>query len=225
MKHLNSALIDSLESRSLEARFNDRFGELCQVIRESNSYVGKYHNTDHLIGTGYIIYLMLKYKGRTDSAYFDSIVIAGLFHDYCYLGEKDDRINIEHSKAMLRLLAFERPDLFNKDYLPLIEELIDFTHYDFDNPTPEVPRNASQRIHFSIMRDADQIYASLFFSKEMFEQLYEDIGKRFNYTREEFVIRNKNYVAKISEQIHDDFGRIVLREIADELAEAHDKLL
>lgn len=233
---LNCPYIKWLESCGTVYDFNKQYGALIKVIKESNNYKGQYHDTEHLIKTGYLAYLTGAAFIRNNSTgminpYYEvlspelSLVVkAALLHDYCYLGESDDSLNIMHTQNMIRTLAVEHSDILSPDEAKEICRLVEYTHYDFNNPEGNPPLVISENIYFDILRDCDQLYASLYFNKELFFKLYEDIGKRFSYNIDDFVLRNKQYCQVIGSSLKTDFAQKVYKEVINELLELHDDL-
>lgn len=233
---LNCPYVKWLESCGTVYSFNKHYGKLIDLIKETNFYVGKYHDNEHLIKTGYLAFLTTTAFMRNNTTgmvnpYYECltpelnlIVKAALLHDYCYLGESDDALNIKHTQNMVRTLAVEHSDILTPEEAEKINVLIGYTHYDFNCPEGTPPKEVGQEIYFDILRDCDQLYASLFFSKELFIKLYDDIGVRFSYNVDDFVLRNKQYCQKLGDSLKTDFAQKVYKEIIVELLAWHDDL-
>lgn len=176
-------------------QFFNQYGKIMQWVEEQN-ISRPYHSTRHLIGVGVLVshllsnvsltYYRLTEKDR------ESAVIAGLLHDFCHQGEKNDWKNIEHAFQRLEQLGFWRQ--FPTVDKTLVTLLIGFTHYDFDDPFPQYPGGSVLRYLFGIIRDADQLYAMTYLDEEIFDGLYQEIGVRFGQTREAFTERNVRYI-------------------------------
>lgn len=153
-----------------------------------NNQSRPYHNTRHLIGAGVIAFYLCKELGVKEN--IAEIVIAALVHDFHHQGKPDDKVNIRHSIHSLNQLGFWQtfPDV---NYA-LVEKFVKFTEYDFDNPKPKVPTVHGEA--FRILRDADQLYATIYLDEEIFMGLYSEIGVRFGQSRAEFIQRNIDYI-------------------------------
>ena len=228
--------------------FIDIFGKIIDVVCDKNIYKGEYHSTHHLVGTAYLAFI---FSAAEDKSYADinfrslnpvmfnrytrrTIVrtLSMLFHDYCYLGEKDDKLNIEHSKTKMREFFKIHNRLFsnieNELKLPISKMVdyvganIDYTFYDFDNPCPAAPIAHNKAIDFIFLRDIDQMYASIYFDEDMFDRLYNDIGKRFYLTYNEFLKRNINYITEL--EINTPYFKKVFSEIFPSVIIKHNEI-
>lgn len=230
--------------------FNSIFGELVNKVVSENMTSHKYHDTKHLVGSALLAFVIsaesecraamqfgltglggTKFMSvvRPHSEQTVRLTIAMLFHDFCYLGDKDDQINLSYSKGRFRGFYSENKIIFNriaeatnwktKNVIKSIEKCIEHTLYDFDNPYPEVNGCTLDDImDFTFIRDIDQLYASVYFNKEMFDKLYHDIGMRFDFSREEFIQRNIEYYKNLMfyttviEGIFNDITSTVIKE-------------
>lgn len=182
---------------SLRAFYN-QWHQVIDWVEEHNT--GRpYHSTRHLIGVGVITDIILSASrvghNWPNKTVRQAAILAGLLHDFCHLGEKDDWKNIEHVFKELNRLGFwsRFPD-FDKTLTTL---LIGFTHYNFDDPFPQYPGSSTMRFLFGTIRDADQLYAMTYLDKEIFHGLYQEIGVRFGQTLAEFTDRNIKYIDSV----------------------------
>lgn len=202
---MNSEFSNFWETYSLEEfnpiwarQFFNRYGKMMQWVEKHN--VGRpYHSTRHLIGvgllTGYLLSNLEPSNYGLSEKDFESTVIAGLVHDFCHLGEKDDWKNIEYALQQLEQLGFWRE--FPTANKAMITLLVGFTHYNFDEPFPQYPGGTGMRYLFGIIRDADQLYAMSYLDADIFNGLYQEIGIRFGQSREEFTKRNIEYISNL----------------------------
>lgn len=141
-------------------------------VIEHNETSAPYHDTNHLIGVGYLAWL-LSDKDK-------DITLAALLHDFNYARKKPDLLNISHT--LDRVLGLYHID--NK-----IKNLISETEF---NPNIPLPKDVSDGGRY--VRDADQLYSSYFFNDKISNGLMEEFGQT---DKIKFIIRNINYVSDL----------------------------
>lgn len=170
--------------------FLDTYAREIAWVIEHNKTDAPYHNTEHLLGVAYLIWAGCS-KDLVIEPNFNSLVIAGLLHDFCYSRDPDDMVNIvETCRAATEFFqAFPQYDE------ELVMRIITYTYFSFDgkcNPFTE-GNYVIERLETAI-READSLYGTFFFDRIVFIGLYEEIGKRFKQTAEEFVVRNIRFI-------------------------------
>ena len=159
----------------LDERLNNFYQEYKIIIDwviDNNKTDAPYHDTNHLIGVGYLAWLLSGEDRNT--------TYAGLLHDFCYARKKPDFLNI-HST----LDSISRIYHIDKEVKSLIEE----SEYQFTNPLPKGISDLGK-----YLRDADQLYSSYFFNDRILKGLMEELG---GSNEVEFLIRNIEYVSDL----------------------------
>lgn len=185
--------------------YEKMFGPLINYIYRTHPTHSEYHSAHHLAGCGmlmFIIHANLN-ANRTEHRFVGRptklLATAMLFHDYFHQNAKEDQLNIQAATDEFLEVYRTKRELFayigefTDTELVRICSLINYTTYDFSNPCPAAPQGDNEFI-FGLVRDIDQLYAVAYFSPEIFEALYKDIGIRFDYDRKHFIHRNVEYI-------------------------------
>lgn len=154
-------------------KFYDDYKTHIDYIMDNNKSVMPYHDTNHLIGVGYI---MDRIFGCPPVG-----VIAGLYHDFNHIGYTPDYINIENTLNTLPSYV-----------TPVIKSIIRGSEYDPKDPSPYINDHDIVGWCIKRLRDADQLYGIVFGMYDCIEDgLYKEIGG--NMSPEEFRKRNVLY--------------------------------
>lgn len=149
-----------------------------------------YHSTDHLIGVSFLLWYLCETTESLKSEK-DNLVIAGLLHDFNYLGSHDDLENIV-STCRDAISFF---NMFPKYESETICHYITYTYFSFEGKANPFISGGPVFGHIqTAMREADQLYGTFFFTPRIFDGLYQEIGVRFGQTREDFRARNIEFV-------------------------------
>jgi hypothetical protein len=174
--------------------FFERYGNLVRWVIERNVCNKAYHNTHHLIGMGYIAYELARrvVLGWNDEA-VDRIVAAALLHDFCHPGGSNDEENIQVTLTAIDNSGF-------------------WTEWDYDRPTVErlirgtqwpMPADLELDKAIKVLRDADQLYATAFFTLTMSTRLFRELGPRFKvYNYATWLSRNVDYIYSLVDTFH-----------------------
>lgn len=159
-------------------------------VLANNITSAPYHSTDHLIGVSFLLWYLCE-STLSLKEYKDDLVIAGLLHDYNYLCSYDDFDNIVSTCRDAESFFNQFPK-YNRE---LICQYITLTYFSFDGKSnPFSDNDGKHSFAGKAMREADQLYGTFFFTPRVFDGLYQEIGKRFGQTREDFRARNIHYV-------------------------------
>lgn len=183
-----------------------------------------YHDLNHLIGVGYLIEQLIEHNYTLDNPALREnereLILAGLLHDFNHLGSSNDSQNIaEALKGIGFFLRKMRGGTYPTFNFDLVAMAIGFTEYDFDNPNPEPPTNPFHKRVFEIIRDADQLYASYFFNKEIYDGLKKEICPRINLDPALFKARNIEYVKNL--KLHTAHANTLYNEVKKDVIYKH----
>jgi len=166
--------------------FCDEYRSVLEWLIEHNTppHMGPetYHNTRHLIGVAFLGYYLTGGERIT--------VLAAFIHDFRYINQQPDAVNIAHSLAQAEEEGFFALPVVNAaDADVRIRKAVEATEYDFAHPMPE-NLDAWQ---YSL-RDADQLYATVFFDVDVYQGLEAEVGPKVNVRGMAFLQRNAQYV-------------------------------
>ena len=99
-----------------------------------------------------------------------------------------------------------------------IISIVKATVYDFAHPFPELTHPQDQFI-----RDADQLYASVFFDEDVYRGLEAEVGPKVNCRGEAFLKRNIEYVK--NNRFYTDKAREIFNEYLPRCLEQHQTIL
>lgn len=188
-KTIRLRLPDS-EYENLFTIFLEEYEQEIIWVLAYNQTTAPYHSTRHLVGVAFLLWHLCK-STEIIAAHEKQLVIAGLLHDLNYLRSEDDFENIVASIRAAEPF-FEKFPQYNREN---IVQIITYTYFSFhgvDNPFIS-GGPVFIELHNAI-READQLYGTFFFDRQIFFGMYEEIGKRFNQSVEEFQARNVQYV-------------------------------
>lgn len=145
-----------------------------------------YHNFSHAVGVGMIMEKLLDESKKFSVSEKHRGVIAGIYHDFKYNGDKDDRVNIRITIDNFMLngegVSF---DWIERD---VINAIISETRY------PYKPDDVLTDLG-KLLRDADRLYGLVFSSTQMVNRLYLALGHKLGvYYLNDFVERNINFL-------------------------------
>lgn len=213
--------------------YETMFGPLVNYVMKTHPAHSHYHNARHLAGCGLLMFIIHANLTANGSPYqfvgraTKILTTAMIFHDYFHQNQKEDQLNIQAATDEFLELYRTKRELFSyigeftETELVRICSLINYTLYDFDNPYPNAPTGDNEFI-YGLVRDIDQLYAAVFFGPEVFDELYQDIGRRFGYPRQAFVKRNVEYVEKI--KLYTDVVGSIYKDILPYVVSAHSEL-
>lgn len=213
--------------------YEKMFGPLINYIHRTHPTHSCYHSSHHLAACGALMFVIHAHytangaEHRFVSRATKLLATAMLFHDYYHQNAKEDQLNIQAATDEFMEVYRTKRELFayigelTDTELVRICSLINYTTYDFDNPYPSAPQGDNEFV-FGLVRDIDQLYACAYFSPDIFEALYEDIGKRFDYDRKHFIKRNVDYIAGLNTYT-DEVGSIH-NYVAKLAIKAHEQL-
>jgi hypothetical protein len=169
--------------------FFERYSVPIDFVIKTNKTVGSYHNTHHLIGVAWLVYVLSELNGVREQQ--DALVIAALFHDYHHPAGYDDVVNIDTTLNAMASSGFWD----NNQHLPCLrtdaESIIRQTQW-------PLPDNLQLTREGELLRDADQLYATYFFDLTLSERLFSELGPRFGCTsRSEWLARNVEYALSL----------------------------
>lgn len=145
-----------------------------------------FHNFSHAVGVGMIMEKLLDGSEKFSVSEKHRGVIAGIYHDFKYNGDKDDRVNIRITIDNFMLngegVSF---DWIERDG---INAIISETRY------PYKPDDVLTDLG-KLLRDADRLYGLVFSSTQMVNRLYLALGHKLGiYYLNDFVERNINFL-------------------------------
>lgn len=145
-----------------------------------------YHGYSHSVGVGMIMEKLLEGSDKFPVSEKHRGVIAGIYHDFKYNGDKDGRVNIRITIDNFMLngegVSF---DWIERDG---INAIISETRY------PYKPDDVLTDLG-KLLRDADRLYGLVFSSTQMVNRLYLALGHKLGiYYLNDFVERNINFL-------------------------------
>lgn len=196
-----------------------RYGDAVNFVLEHNESKGAYHTTHHLLGVATILCSIFT---RIDPAALsqeqrDTLVYAALFHDFDHPGTGDDVLNIKTTiDAMYAKNAWTViPNALALDVYNAINE----TQW----PAPEELKISDVNWY---LRDADQLYATVYLTPELSRELFKELGPRFNVpTYAKWLSRNVDYVSSLSDALRYECSKLVYKnQLANSLKIHFDEL-
>ena len=145
-----------------------------------------YYNFSQAVGVGMIMEKLLDESKKFSVSEKHRGVIAGIYHDFKYNGDKDDRVNIRITIENFMLngegVSF---DWIERDG---INAIISETRY------PYKPDDVLTDLG-KLLRDADRLYGLVFSSTQMVNRLYLALGHKLGiYYLNDFVERNIKFL-------------------------------
>ena len=145
-----------------------------------------YYNFSQAVGVGMIMEKLLDESKKFSVSEKHRGVIAGIYHDFKYNGDKDDRVNIRITIDNFMLngegVSF---DWIERDG---INAIISETRY------PYKPDDVLTDLG-KLLRDADRLYGLVFSSTQMVNRLYLALGHKLGiYYLNDFVERNIKFL-------------------------------
>lgn len=176
-------------------RFIAKYRSVLEWLVENNTQphmtANSYHNTRHLVGVGFLTYWMTHNHPAT--------VLAALIHDFHYANASPDAVNIAHSVLQADKLGFFTLPQVKAEVRRVIVDAVKSTEYDFSHPFPDI-----ENPYHRLLRDADQLYSTVFFDEVLYQGLEAEVGPKVHMSGPEFLSRNALYVA--NNRFYSDFA-------------------
>ena len=167
--------------------FFDEFDGLINFVIATNRPGGSYHSTHHLIGVAWIAFMLAKAGG---GEIWPPLIYAALLHDYNHAASYDDAVNIANTISSVKESG--ALDVIYPKWRDETLRLIGDTIW----PLPE---GHHIDLPAGLLRDADQIYATYFLTRELSERLFEELGPRFGVSDYgQWLKRNIDYGMSLS---------------------------
>ncbi|QXO10989.1 hypothetical protein pEaSNUABM54_00163 [Erwinia phage pEa_SNUABM_54] len=180
-----------------------RYGDAVRFVIENNDSKGAYHTTHHLLGVATILCSMFNRLSpdALTQVQRDTLVYAALFHDFDHPGTGDDVLNIKTTIDAL----------YAKDAWSVIPKELSLDVYNAINETlwPAPADLVISDVNW-YLRDADQLYATVYLTPELSRELFKELGPRFNVpTYSQWLFRNVEYVMSLPGALHYECAKYV----------------
>lgn len=180
-----------------------RYADAVNFVIENNESKGAYHTTHHLLGVANILCVMFNRlpADALSQVQRDTLIYAALFHDFDHPGGGDDVANIETTIAAM----------YAKNIWSVIPNDLSLDVYNAINetlwPAPEGMVISDTNWY---LRDADQLYATVYLTPELSRELFKELGPRFNVpTYSQWLFRNVEYVSSLPTALHHECSKLV----------------
>ena len=150
-----------------------------------------YHNNTHIIDVAKTCY-DLAVESNIASNYIRVLVMAALFHDFNHCGNKSvtDDVNIKEAIKELRIFLNIEKNIFQYDYAPYVEFLIESTEFPHKN-TSDLNIDSFFVPLISIIRDADM---SQILKNNWVEMCIYNLSKEWEQPLKEYLTNEISFI-------------------------------
>lgn len=185
---------------------------ILDLIKRKHISTDLYHSFEHLKNVGEIACLIGHHEELSEHE-CELLRLAGYFHDFIYMGYKDDLYNVLNSvREFSRVFDTKDPD----DNARIAQMML----YTIFNGSAHLISNYGD-IAYGCMRDADQLASVIYFNKDILHSQYNTFNP--NVSLDTFMTQQKEYYNNL--KLYTKTGNALLQEHLPKVYDEYNRIL